>query len=458
MKKRKYFEGCLAALAAIVTLAVFIHAISTRPGSDGADDEVEFLHAMWLIRGGERIFQDFFEHHSPLFFLTFAKLFDFDTPYYVLQIRLACFSVFCLTAAMFSQLVAREFVVGKNDQRLSLGLAVYIAFVVLVWPCRAGEIRPETLGIFFLIAGATIGRLIALRKPMHQLMTLLTLMLCLGFAASFSPRCVLPGAAIVVWSFWRVERRFAFWGRAIFATLLAASIVLAINAVAAPYTDTFFWFIKFSSLLQPIYHLLPLYDKSALISELAIFIATLRIIFIGLHLFIFRSEGWLYRFTRSFGSAAEATSWFVRSAFHRRIIILEVLLALAWASLFLEHRWFQQSLIPIALIEALWVSAVLAFAIKAALSGDESGICRVGQSVLVVATAVAIMWSHVPSWRRSNTWIDLRASLAISAAPPTRGIFQISRNSTRLNQSIPLIGSRGAWPSVPCLRTILGYF
>lgn len=36
-------------------------------------DEAEFLHTAWLMYGGSAIYKDFFQHHSPLFFVILSK-------------------------------------------------------------------------------------------------------------------------------------------------------------------------------------------------------------------------------------------------------------------------------------------------------------------------------------------------------------------------------------------------
>jgi hypothetical protein len=66
-------QRLLERLALVCLLAAFvIHAIAIRREAAGVD-EFEHLHAAWLVAHGHTPFTDFFEHHTPLFYLLGAQ-------------------------------------------------------------------------------------------------------------------------------------------------------------------------------------------------------------------------------------------------------------------------------------------------------------------------------------------------------------------------------------------------
>ena len=60
------------ALAAVFAAQLLV--MITTAARDPHVDEVEYLHAGWLLKNGSRLYVDFFEHHSPLLFAPLAWL------------------------------------------------------------------------------------------------------------------------------------------------------------------------------------------------------------------------------------------------------------------------------------------------------------------------------------------------------------------------------------------------
>jgi hypothetical protein len=60
--------------AAVVALTLLLHVFSivARIGRSPAVDEIEYLHVSWMMAHGQTLYQDFFEHHSPLLFAMFV--------------------------------------------------------------------------------------------------------------------------------------------------------------------------------------------------------------------------------------------------------------------------------------------------------------------------------------------------------------------------------------------------
>ena len=60
--------AALAVLLLVASLGVHLVGVATRANHDPHLDENEYLHAGWLMANGGRLYETFFEHHSPLFF------------------------------------------------------------------------------------------------------------------------------------------------------------------------------------------------------------------------------------------------------------------------------------------------------------------------------------------------------------------------------------------------------
>ncbi|HEX6099036.1 MAG TPA: hypothetical protein VF432_22175, partial [Thermoanaerobaculia bacterium] len=63
-----------AASASLFLLAVFLIFVARNRHLAPSVDEVEYLHTALRMDRGERIFTDFAQHHSPLFFAMLMPL------------------------------------------------------------------------------------------------------------------------------------------------------------------------------------------------------------------------------------------------------------------------------------------------------------------------------------------------------------------------------------------------
>src|SRR5207244_5859572 len=93
----------------VLHLVALVRLVS-RTALDG--DESEFLHAGVRMARGERIYVDFAEHHSPIFFQVLSHLDHGDLRAYVLRAR--TFSSVCGAIA----LAAAAFLVWRATGRL----------------------------------------------------------------------------------------------------------------------------------------------------------------------------------------------------------------------------------------------------------------------------------------------------------------------------------------------------
>ena len=63
-----------AGLALVIVFAAQALVVMSTAARDPHIDEVEYLHTGWLIANGERLYETFFEHHSPLLFAPLSAL------------------------------------------------------------------------------------------------------------------------------------------------------------------------------------------------------------------------------------------------------------------------------------------------------------------------------------------------------------------------------------------------
>ncbi|HEX8255313.1 MAG TPA: hypothetical protein VF846_19390 [Thermoanaerobaculia bacterium] len=64
----------LSLLVVLCSLAMHLLGVVTRAERGPHMDENEYLHAGWMMANGERLYETFFEHHSPFFFKTLELL------------------------------------------------------------------------------------------------------------------------------------------------------------------------------------------------------------------------------------------------------------------------------------------------------------------------------------------------------------------------------------------------
>src|SRR4028119_1647943 len=63
-----------ASLLLAIAFAMHVWAVVARADREPHMDENEYLHAGWMMANGERLYETFFEHHSPFFFAALEPL------------------------------------------------------------------------------------------------------------------------------------------------------------------------------------------------------------------------------------------------------------------------------------------------------------------------------------------------------------------------------------------------
>ena len=143
-----------AILTLVAMLAVQLYAVVALSAREPDMDENEYLHAGWLMANGERLYETFFEHHSPLFLETLSWLAPrgerVDVRPYFIAARTLC-GVFGLIAlASYAAALWR-----LRPEAAAIGTALTVASGPL-WVRSFCDVRAETFAIAFFCAGMFI--------------------------------------------------------------------------------------------------------------------------------------------------------------------------------------------------------------------------------------------------------------------------------------------------------------
>lgn len=108
-------------------------------------DEAEFLHTAWLMYGGSAIYKDFFQHHSPLFFVILSKAVSNASDLeWVYAIRLIHFAGIALVIGLVFSLITAAQPKASNHPSYSLAIGLLLVFTLwAIKPMATFQIRPE---------------------------------------------------------------------------------------------------------------------------------------------------------------------------------------------------------------------------------------------------------------------------------------------------------------------------
>ena len=131
-----------------IAIIIAVGAIGwTAASRDVIDmDEVQHLHASWLITQGHQPFADFFEHHTPLYWRTAGRLVHAIEPHPTVRIFFAARIV--TLATVLATLVALIWLAYELRTGATLALS---ALLVSGWMNPAFEFRPDGLAMLFSV-------------------------------------------------------------------------------------------------------------------------------------------------------------------------------------------------------------------------------------------------------------------------------------------------------------------
>lgn len=225
-------------LATIVVLSVM--AIVRRADREPHKDEVEYLHAAWLMDKGERLYVTFFEHHPPFLFATLRLVAGDDIRPFFVRARLLS-GAFALAALLaYAAIVWR-----MRPEAASIALALLL-IAPPMWLAGLTAARSEPFALAFFWGGCA---LILLARGNDRAVALLT-GLGIGLvaiAALWNPKW--PLCSLVVAAFWFHRARRRVMSAAV-AAIVAGTGVLAM-AMIAPLDRIRFFVIEFNRALWP---------------------------------------------------------------------------------------------------------------------------------------------------------------------------------------------------------------
>jgi hypothetical protein len=220
----------IAVLAA--TLLTQAYAIVARADRQPHMDENEYLHVGWLMANGGKLYQTFFEHHSPLFFKTLEVLAPHgervDAKPYFVRARWLCGIVGLVALIALAAMLWRI-----GPEVAAIGVALLIATGPL-WLRSFLEARSEPFAIAFFFVGTWIA--LRWRGAIGGAGVGLLLISCL-----WQPKW--PLACLAVGLIWLVRSNARFTG------ILAGAAVgaLGLGAIALIVPLDMWWFFNFQT-------------------------------------------------------------------------------------------------------------------------------------------------------------------------------------------------------------------
>lgn len=211
-------------------LLLHLYAVVVRAGREPHMDETEYLHAGWMMRNGERLYETFFEHHSPFLFVTLAALAPEGEavpaqPYFVHARWLTGFAGFVALAGLAFALSRAA------PEAPALGVALLFA-TGAQWLRGFAEVRAEAFALAFFWVGAA---LVLRARPVWS-----GLGLALVFTASlWNPKWPLASVAIGIVFLYRSRREVRAYAVAV------GGIVAAFAALALIVPLDVWWFFNF---------------------------------------------------------------------------------------------------------------------------------------------------------------------------------------------------------------------
>lgn len=215
-------------------------------------DEIEHLHAAWLMHQSQQPFTDFFEHHTPLLWnLIRIYYLIFGENYSVLPFfRFIMILQFALIIGI-SVSIARRWISLQGSWIAAFGFPLFSLGYLLANIC----IRGDPFILFFLLCSFWLAvRLVdAKHWSGREVWQLFVFFICLGIAIGFSPRAGIPAVTLFL-SLFIFSLRSLSRPRLILLFFFGVIIVLLptiLQAAIYGFKPFFFWTYYFSASLTP---------------------------------------------------------------------------------------------------------------------------------------------------------------------------------------------------------------
>ncbi len=173
-------------------------------------DELEHLHASYMVWTGAVPYRDFFEHHTPALYYAAQPLFwvcgaELKVLWLARLVMIACgVGTLCLTLRLAACLLdpRRELGISNRGSVLRAARMVpWIAVALLSWSSvfhlKTLEFRPDGPAALLLMAAAL--QVAALRESSRQARGILLAGCLAGIATLFTQKSIVPAAGMVLW-------------------------------------------------------------------------------------------------------------------------------------------------------------------------------------------------------------------------------------------------------------------
>lgn len=222
-----FSEKRIAIALLIALFALQAYVLVERSDRQPHIDEVEYLHAGWMMANGGKIFRTFFEHHSPILFAAIAPL----APH-AERVDVQPYAEHARWLAGFFGLIALACVAALvwRISPIAAPLAIAIMFVLTdtIWLRVIADVRAEPFALGFFWLGVA---LVFLPKRHASVFAGIGVGL-IAIAGLWTPKWPLVSAAIGIWALIRARRMKNMLIVSAIAATFAAIGVAIVNAIA----------------------------------------------------------------------------------------------------------------------------------------------------------------------------------------------------------------------------------
>lgn len=437
-------DAGLAAAAMVFTLKQLVLALYLRPGYD----EVEFLHAGWLLAHGKQVFVEFFEHHSPLLFWFLSQILDVDSAWYAPAARLIFLGMLVLSAILFARGMTQWLGLAQGAGRRRVAWIAYIAFLAVIVasatdvnrPDMVELIRPETVALLAVILAWHAGRYVGAADPWRAWPACFAWIGAALLSVALTPRA-LP-AAIILILMW--EPALVSFGQRIrlWAVGLACVAAIAVAHLSfAPPFELYDWLVAFNGMVRPTHRIFP-WGPGILSIALSLAIVLGRLYF------------------EISARARDPRSMAYALGNDRRLRLLEALIVVQWVWVLVDRRWFAYSFTFLGLFVVVWY---VTFAARVLVPGDRAPAIDAAsppgrwkpvrlRATPVVALAVCLMlWTTPPLWkpmeiyRFRSVWAAA-SDLSAAVSTPEKAARRLDESAAPISRfNLERVHDLGAW-------------